>query len=40
VDVVVPESLHRMSAVAFALNAYLTGMWEANLLEVTAADSD
>jgi hypothetical protein len=37
-DVTVPESLHRMSAVAFALNAYLTGTWEANLVEVTATD--
>ncbi len=39
-DVTVPESLHRMSAVAFALNAYLTGTWEANLVEVTATDGD
>ncbi len=37
-DVTVPESLHRMSTVAFALNAYLTGTWEANLVEVTATD--
>jgi len=37
-DVTVPESLHRMSPVAFALNAYLTGTWEANLVEVTATD--
>jgi hypothetical protein len=27
-----------MSPVAFALNAYLTGTWEANLVEVTATD--
>ena len=38
VDVAVPESLHRMSAVAYALNAYLTGIWEANLVEVVATD--